>query len=171
MAEQEMQFSLNDMLFVALVRDFESMAMVGFGKLVDPVSQSADRNMERAKVAIDMLGMLEEKTKGNLNDSEVALLQQVLTNLRLNFVDEMEKEKAEKTEKAEKPEGDDGPAAENTAPEASQGKTAETTPEGAEQGGDAPDVSGAKSEAKPKSATKKTRKKSAAGEGKDGAAK
>jgi hypothetical protein len=97
MASQEMNLSINDMLFVALVRDFESMAMVGFGKLVDPVSQSAERNLERAKVAIDMIGMLEEKTKGNLNDTEVALLQQVLTNLRLNYVDELEKEKAEKS--------------------------------------------------------------------------
>lgn len=90
---QEMEFSLNNLLFVALVRDFESMAMVGFGKLVDPVSQNADRNLERSKVAIDMLGMLEEKTKGNLNNSEASLLQQVLTNLRLNYVDELEKDK------------------------------------------------------------------------------
>jgi hypothetical protein len=133
MANQEQEFSMNDMLFVALVRDFEQMAMVGFGKLVDPVSQTAQRNLERAKVAIDMIGMLEEKTKGNVNDTEAALLQQVLTNLRLNYVDELEKEKVEKqsesgvTGEAEPPEStgaEDAPAAGAEA----QNKTAKTSP-------------------------------------------
>ncbi len=96
MEEREGEVSLNEMLFVALVRDFESMAMVGFGKLVDPVSQKAERNMERAKIAVDMLGMLEEKTKGNLSQAELSLMRQVLTNLRLNYVDELKKEEIER---------------------------------------------------------------------------
>ncbi len=96
MEERKGEISLNEMLFVALVRDFESMAMVGFGKLVDPVSQKAERNMERAKIAVDMLGMLEEKTKGNLSQTELLLMRQVLTNLRLNYIDELNKEEAER---------------------------------------------------------------------------
>jgi len=105
MQEQDREFTLSDMLFVALVRDFESMAMVGFGKLVDPVSQKAERDLDRAKVAIDMLGMLEEKTKGNLDGAQVALMQQVLTNLRLNYVDELgkpEPDAGNASERAEK---------------------------------------------------------------------
>lgn len=101
MTEKEEQLSMNDVLFVALVRDFESMAMVGFGKLVDPVTQKAERNLDRAKVAIDMLGMLDEKTRGNLNQVQTALMRQVLTNLRLNYVDEADKAKAEAEEKPE----------------------------------------------------------------------
>ncbi len=111
MAEEERGFSANDMLFIALVRDFESMAMVGFGKLVDPVSQKTERNIERARVAIDMLGMLEEKTKGNLDGDQAALLQQVLTNLRLNFLDEVRKEQQE-AEKREAETAKEGAAAE-----------------------------------------------------------
>lgn len=109
MAEQETGLSINDVLFVALVRDFESMAMVGFGKLLDPVSQKAERDLDRAKIAIDMLGMLEQKTKGNLDGTQEALLQQVLTNLRLNYVDEVQRQEAEK--KADKGEGAKEPEA------------------------------------------------------------
>jgi hypothetical protein len=107
MSDDEKQIAINDVLFVALVRDFESMAMVGFGKLVDPVSQEAERNLDRAKVAIDMLGMLDEKTRGNLDEMQVALMRQVLTNLRLNYVDELEKEKKEREKRTE----DEGRAA------------------------------------------------------------
>ena len=113
MNDAEKQFSMNDMLFVALVRDFESMAMVGFGKLVDPVTQKADRNLDRAKIAIDMLGMLDDKTRGNLDDNQSSLMRQVLTNLRLNYVDELEKEKAEHKDEAEpKEEAEQKPEAE-----------------------------------------------------------
>ena len=118
MQEQDREFTLSDMLFVALVRDFESMAMVGFGKLVDPVSQKAERDLDRAKVAIDMLGMLEEKTKGNLDGAQVALMQQVLTNLRLNYVDELGKQEAEK--KGREQEGEGG-----TKPEPDAGNASE----------------------------------------------
>lgn len=123
MEEQEKGLSLNDMLFVALVRDFESMAMVGFGKLVDPVSQKAERNLDRAKVAIDMLGMLEQKTDGNLNDTEVALLRQVLTNLRLNYVDEVQKEKAAREEGGEGGSGEEAAEAVSSDEPAKMGGT------------------------------------------------
>jgi len=99
MAAEQKEVSVNDVLFAALVRDFESMALAGFGKIVNPVSQQVERSLERAKFAIDMLGMLEEKTRGNLDETEVSLLRQVLTNLRLNYVDELEKEKKAAQEK------------------------------------------------------------------------
>jgi hypothetical protein len=107
MTEKEEQLSMSDVLFMALVRDFESMAMVGFGKLVDPVTQKAERNLDRAKVAIDMLGMLDEKTRGNLNQAQTAMMRQVLTNLRLNYVDEADKEKAEAEKKPEEKKPDE----------------------------------------------------------------
>ena len=128
MSDQEKQISMNDVLFVALVRDFESMAMVGFGKLVDPVTQKAERNLDSAKIAIDMLGMLDDKTRGNLNDNESALMRQVLTNLRLNYVDELEKDKAAAGE-GNRPEGDT-PATETAGD--SQEQTGASAPESQE---------------------------------------
>jgi hypothetical protein len=70
--------------------------------MVHPESQKTERNLEAAKMAIEVLGMLQEKTKGNLSEEEDRFLQQVLTNLRLNFVDESNrKEEAASDDKTE----------------------------------------------------------------------
>ena len=63
-------------------------AMMYMGKMVRPDTGQAERNLEAAKFAIDLLGMFEEKTKGNLTPEEDQLLTHVLTNLRLNYLDE-----------------------------------------------------------------------------------
>lgn len=160
MRNQEADFSMNDMLFIALVRDFESMAMVGFGKLVDPVSQTAERNLERAKVAIDMIGMLEEKTKGNLNDTETALLQQVLTNLRLNYVDELEKDEAERAQEGG---GEKTADATGEADKEGSGENIGSTGEGEKEA--ATEVGGAGSEAEEKKAESATGSKRSSGAG------
>ncbi len=75
-------------LFLGLVQQHQLMALIHLGKMVHPESQKTERNLEAAKVSIDLLGMLEEKTKGNLSHEEDQFLKQVSTNLRLNFVDE-----------------------------------------------------------------------------------
>jgi len=80
-------------LFTLLVMNFQSSAMMSMGKLINPVTQKIERNLDQAKFSIDLLGMLEEKTRGNLAEEEEQLLRKVLTELRLNYVDELEKDK------------------------------------------------------------------------------
>ena len=75
-------------------------AMMYMGKIIRPDTGQAERNMEAAKFAIDLLGMFEEKTKGNLTPEEDQLLKQVLTNLRLNYLDEAERKPAPPPEQA-----------------------------------------------------------------------
>lgn len=75
-------------LFVGFVYDLQMTALVQLGKIVHPVSQKTERNLPAAKGVIDLLGMLEDKTRGNLTPEEGRFLQQVLTTLRLNYVDE-----------------------------------------------------------------------------------
>ncbi len=59
-----------------------------FGDLADPVSgKRAEPNLEGAAQMIDILEMLEQKTRGNLTAEERQVLQQVLYELRLRFVD------------------------------------------------------------------------------------
>ena len=63
-------------------------AAVHFGDVVDPsTGQSSTVNLEAAGNAIEMLVLLEEKTRGNLTESESAFLQQVLYELRIRFTD------------------------------------------------------------------------------------
>jgi len=77
--------------------------MIGMGKIVNPVTQKAERNLNEAKIAIDMLNMIANKTKGNLTDEENRMLQQTLTDLRLNYINEKSQPepKEEKIEPAE----------------------------------------------------------------------
>ena len=81
----------NDQLFASLVYIFQATAMQGLGKIKNPVTDKIERNMEQAQQAIDMLEMIKKKTKGNLNSDMTRLLDTFLTELRLNFIDEMNK--------------------------------------------------------------------------------
>jgi hypothetical protein len=61
------------------------------GEAPHPESGKVERNMTLAKQNIDLLALLEEKTKGNLTGDEERLLHQVLFDLRLRFVEESKK--------------------------------------------------------------------------------
>jgi len=74
--------------FLDMVSLFSTQAMIGLGKMVNPVTGKADKNLPAARLFIDTLEMLERKTKGNLNTDETKLLQATLTDLRLMFIEE-----------------------------------------------------------------------------------
>jgi hypothetical protein len=83
----------NDFLFMQLILQNQQIAMMSMGKLKNPVSDKIDRNMEYAKMSIDTLDMLVIKTKGNLSDYESRFLTEVIKELKLNYVDEVNKDK------------------------------------------------------------------------------
>ena len=78
----------HDELFRLFVLQQQQTAMVFLGKMVHPQTNEITRDLDAARFSIDLLGMLEAKTKGNLQPDEERLLGQVLTTLRLNFVEE-----------------------------------------------------------------------------------
>ena len=92
----------NEQLFIQLVYLFQSTAMQGMGKMKNPVTDKIEENLEQAQQAIDMLEMLEDKTKGNLSEELKNLMESILTNLRLNYV--AETGKTDKKEDADKKE-------------------------------------------------------------------
>ena len=74
--------------FVAFVLSLAHTAAVHFGDLPDPVSgDKAEVNLPAAQQMIDILSLLEEKTRGNLTAEERQLLEQVLFELRLRYVE------------------------------------------------------------------------------------
>jgi len=81
-----------DQLFFQLVTIFHSSAMVAMGKIINPASGKIDRNLEQAQESIEMLIMLRDRMKGNLGSEQQKLIDSVLTELRLNFVDEKNKD-------------------------------------------------------------------------------
>lgn len=78
-------------LFLQLVLGLQQAAMVGLGKLMNPVSGKIERNLDAAKNTIDTLGAIETRVRGNLEPDEQRVLTQVLTDLRMNYVDELKK--------------------------------------------------------------------------------
>jgi hypothetical protein len=74
--------------FVAFVISLASNAAVHFGDLPDPISgENREPDLEAAAQTIDLLAMLEQKTRGNLSAEERQLLDQVLFELRMRFVE------------------------------------------------------------------------------------
>lgn len=84
--------NFDDQQFTQLLYIFYSSAMVSMGKLKNPASDKVERNLDQAKQAISILELIKEKTKNNLSDSEQRTLEGLLTDLRLNYVDESNKD-------------------------------------------------------------------------------
>ena len=77
--------------FATFVFSLGTSAMYHFGDFPDPVTKKAERNLEAAKQTIDILGILKDKTRGNLNDDEDRLLESLLYELRMRYVRETAK--------------------------------------------------------------------------------
>jgi hypothetical protein len=79
--------------FFQLVLMLETAALQQLGKIKNPLTKKNELNLEQAKYSIDLLGMLEEKTRGNLTEGEEKYFQDVLAQLRLLYVEEKGKSK------------------------------------------------------------------------------
>ena len=95
------QNNMNELLFMQLVMQNQQIAMMSMGKLKHPVSDKIERNLELAKISIDTLDMLKVKTKGNLSSYEEKFLDEVLRELKLNYVDEVNKDQKDKPQAQE----------------------------------------------------------------------
>ena len=73
--------------FASLVIQNSNMALIFLGQAPNPQTGETVRDLEHARYFIDQLGMLEVKTKGNLDKNETSLLKQSLTSLRFAFVE------------------------------------------------------------------------------------
>jgi hypothetical protein len=79
---------MGELSFTAFVISLASSAAIHFGDLADPDSgEMAEINLDGAAQMIDILTLLDVKTRGNLIAEERQLLEQVLYELRLRFVE------------------------------------------------------------------------------------
>jgi uncharacterized protein DUF1844 len=74
--------------FTAFVVSLATSAAIHFGDLPDPASgERGEANLDGAAQMIEILSLLEQKTKGNLTAEERQLLEQVLYELRMRFIE------------------------------------------------------------------------------------
>jgi hypothetical protein len=74
--------------FTNFVLSLSTSALFHFGDFPDPEGGKAQKNLPAAKQTIDILDMLNEKTKGNLDENENKLIQSVLYELKMRYVKE-----------------------------------------------------------------------------------
>jgi hypothetical protein len=77
---------LPEMNFSTFVVSLNASALMHLGLMEDPTQGQITKNLELGKQTIDILVMLEEKTRGNLSSEEEKLLQNILYDLRINYV-------------------------------------------------------------------------------------
>jgi hypothetical protein len=73
-------------MFGGLVESLASQALLYMGAVRDPMTGQVHQDLQQAQTMIEMLGMLEEKTRGNLTKEEGEILKQVLDEVRMHFV-------------------------------------------------------------------------------------
>jgi hypothetical protein len=88
-------------LFLQLVLGLQQSAMISLGKLMNPMTRKIEADLDAARATIDTLAAIEARTRGNLESDEARVLQQVVAELRLNYVDEVKKAGGAKSEAVE----------------------------------------------------------------------
>lgn len=82
-------------LFLQLILGLQQTGMVALGKLMNPMTRNIEKNLEAARDTIDTLVAIEARTRDRLEPDEQRVLQQALTDLRLNYVEELRKSGAQ----------------------------------------------------------------------------
>jgi len=110
--------------FIEFVMMQAQNAALFLGQIPNPKTGQGEVNLELAKMFIDQLAMIQEKTRGNLTNEEAAVLRNTLSNLQMVYVEVAQKGGAQPAPSAAEPEegsASAGPTADKstTAPEPS----------------------------------------------------
>jgi hypothetical protein len=88
----EAEQALPEIDFATFVLSLGSNALVNLGEMPDGDGRT-DRNLPLARQTIDILAMLQEKTRGNLTEAEAKLVESLLYDLRVKYVDARKQKK------------------------------------------------------------------------------
>ena len=114
--------------FIEFVMMQAQNAALFLGQIPNPQTGQGEVNLELAKMFIDQLGMIQEKTRGNLTNEETAVLRNTLTNLQMAFVEVSQQSRGEIPAASPQPPPDEPavtsvPAEPSTAPVTPQAET------------------------------------------------
>ena len=110
MMDSNSNMDKNEILFTHLLLSLSTSCMIQLGKSPNPISNQIERNLNQAEATIALLEMLQAKTQGNLTKDEKSFLDTTITNLRLNYVNEVrkEQEKSKGTQETKEPKQPEG---------------------------------------------------------------
>jgi len=78
--------------FVILISSLASSCWVNLGKIPHPATNKTEINLDEAKMNIEILRMLKEKTQNNLSEEEERTIISLISDLELNYADEVKKQ-------------------------------------------------------------------------------
>ena len=85
-AEQAEQMPFPEINFSTFIFSLNTSALLHLGEVPDPATGKQQEDLVMAKQTIDLIAMLEEKTRGNLTSDEENLVKHILYDLRLRYV-------------------------------------------------------------------------------------
>jgi hypothetical protein len=115
--------------FIEFVMMQAQNAALFLGQIPNPQTGKGEVNLELAKMFIDQLVMIQEKTRGNLRNEETAVLRNTLSNLQMAFVEVSRQVREGTGESAPEPETPEPASAESAQPASSEKPTPAATPE------------------------------------------
>ena len=86
--QEQADMPLPEINFATFIASLNASALVNLGAIADPATGKMEKNLAIAKQTIDIMSMLQEKTKGNLATDEESILKSILYDLRLMYVRE-----------------------------------------------------------------------------------
>ena len=89
----------SEITFTMYITILGHTVMMQLGKTANPVTGKTEMDVQQAKFTIDLLGMLETKTKGNLTKEEEEFLRSTLTGVRMKYIEEVDAEQKKKHKK------------------------------------------------------------------------
>jgi hypothetical protein len=82
----EQEPPLPEINFLNFLLSLHTSALIQLGEIQDPGTGQPSKNLPVARQTIDLIGMLKEKTKGNVTEQEERMLENILYDLRMRFV-------------------------------------------------------------------------------------
>lgn len=86
--------TLPEINFSTFVIGLSTQVLMHLGEIANPVSGNVEIDVPTAKQMIDILGLLKDKTRGNLNASEDRLMEDILFDLRMKYVEAVKKDRS-----------------------------------------------------------------------------
>jgi hypothetical protein len=80
-------FTEAEVTFTTFMVGLSTQALAALGEISDPVSGASAKDLRAAQQLIDIIGMLREKTRGNLDRDEDGLIEAILFDLRMKYVE------------------------------------------------------------------------------------
>ena len=92
--KNETQYQSNKVNFTSFLSSLAMQALIHIGEIPNPITQTKEINLAAASELIDLISMIENKTKGNLNADEDKMIKAILYDIRIRYVEKSKENSA-----------------------------------------------------------------------------